>query len=290
MEVKVAETAGFCFGVKRAVGLTYEAADRSGAGSVYTIGPIIHNEYVVEDLKKHGVAILDEELRIEGTGEVPPPGSVVIIRSHGVSRSMHEKLKDHGYEVIDATCPFVRKIHDIVMARSALGEPVVIIGSPDHPEVKGIMGWVTGPCAAVETSDEARALDLPKKERICVVSQTTFNHQKFQDFVEIIKSMGYHVHVTNTICNATKQRQEEAFRLAGESDVMIVIGGRASSNTQKLYDICRGRCKNTYYVQSSDDLSTIKFKSDCCVGITAGASTPNNIIQEVSLNVRRAEF
>ena len=288
MKVTVAKSAGFCFGVKRAVGLAYEAA--KGGGPVYTMGPIIHNEFVVDDLARQGVKIVNDDLICEESGEPLPDGAAVIVRSHGISRALHDKLRRRNCRVIDATCPFVRKIHDIVYEKSRAGHPIIIIGDPAHPEVAGIRGWVDGECAVVEKREDAEAIPFSKNKEVCVVSQTTFNFHKFQELVEVIEFLGYHIIVTNTICNATKERQEEAFDLAGQSDAMIVIGGKASSNTQKLYDICRNRCSDTYYVQSPEDLKSIRIKSDSCVGITAGASTPNIIIQEVSLNVRRTEF
>ena len=289
MEVTVAKSAGFCFGVKRAVGLAYEEA-ASKSPAVYTLGPIIHNEFVVDDLATKGVHVIDDNLYCEAEKRKPPKGSVIIIRSHGIGRSLYEKIRSEGYRTVDATCPFVQKIHDIVRKKSADGTPVIIIGNPNHPEVCGIRGWGGDDCCVVENAEDVANIPYSKADEICIVSQTTFNFQKFQELVEIIERLGYHIHVTNTICNATRERQEEALELAGRSDAMIVIGGRASSNTQKLYDICRSRCEATYFVQSQDDLKHIKIESDSCVGITAGASTPNNIIQEVSLNVSRTEF
>ena len=287
--VTVAESAGFCFGVKRAVQLVYDEAAKD-AGHVYTLGPIIHNEYVVDDLKKKGVGVIDDDLICEDTGEIPPEGSVIIIRSHGVSEEMHNRIRNRGYRVVDATCPFVKKIHTIVRDASLAGYPVIIIGNPDHPEVRGIRGWVSGDCAVIENEEDAKNMLLPKDKKIALVSQTTFNYDKFQELVEIITFLGYHVVVANTICNATRERQKEAMDLAARSDVMIVIGGKHSSNTQKLYDICRSQCANTYYIQDQSDLQNITISSESRVGITAGASTPNTIIQEVSQNVRGTEL
>ncbi len=286
--VVVAKSAGFCFGVKRAVSMCYEEAEKGG--SVFTLGPIIHNEFVVGDLESRGVRAVDDSLFCESIGETVPTGSTVIIRSHGVSRDVFDRLRQSGCRVVDATCPFVSKIHQTVSDAGRKGMSVAVIGDPEHPEVRGIMGWVTGPAAVVSGKESAYALNLPKEMNICVVSQTTFNFHKFQELVEIIESLGYHVVVTNTICNATRERQEEAEKLAEKSDVMIVIGGKASSNTRKLYEICRSRCPETYFVQSPKDLESVQIKTDSCVGITAGASTPNTIIQEVSLDVRRTEF
>ena len=289
MEIHVAAHAGFCFGVQRAVEMVYKAARQSDK-AVYTMGPVVHNEQVVRDLEMKGVRIIDDSLRDAETGEAAGRDSVVIIRAHGIPEELQKRLASSGMTVIDATCPFVRKIHRIVREEYAMGSQIVIVGNPDHPEVKGIRGWVGGPCTVLESAGEAMNLRLDKGIPITIVSQTTFNSSKFLEIVEIIQSLGYHVRVKNTICNATCERQTEALDLARHSDVMIVIGGKQSSNTQKLYDICRSQCKNTYYIQTQEDLVHVDFQSDSCVGITAGASTPNTIIQEVSQHVRGTKF
>ena len=289
MSVTVAASAGFCFGVKRAVGLAYREAALAGAEgrNVYTMGPIIHNEAVVGDLREKGVRIIDDQFRCEEDGSVPPAGSTIIVRSHGITRAMHRQLEESSWRIVDATCPFVGKIHRIVSEKSRAGHPIIIIGSPDHPEVQGIRGWVSGPCAVVGSEADLPSIPFSKDYENCVVSQTTFNYEKFQELVEKIENLGYHVVVTNTICNATQERQSEALQLAKQSDVMIVIGGKSSSNTQKLYEICRRECPHTYYIQSAADLASVSIPSDRCVSITAGASTPNTIIQEVSLKCQK---
>lgn len=289
MKVTVAKSAGFCFGVERAVQMVYDEAEKE-SGSVYTMGPIIHNELVVKDLENKGVHIVNDDLVCEDTGEKAGADSTVIVRSHGISKLLYKKLEGTGCKIVNATCPFVQKIHNIVKDAYARGMQVVIVGSRDHPEVQGIRGWVDGPCAIVGSLEEAKKLKLEKDRPVCIVSQTTFNLGKFLEIVEIIEGLGYHVVVKNTICNATRERQAEALDLAKKSDLMIVIGGKASSNTQKLYEICKGQCKNTYYIQTQEDLVTVDIQPYSCVGITAGASTPNHIIQEVSQHVRRTKL
>lgn len=289
MEVKVAKSAGFCFGVKRAVKLVYDEA-ASNPGRVFTMGPIIHNDQVVDDLRSRGVRIINDDLVCGETGDMPGPGDTVILRSHGVSREMADRVRALGCRTVDATCPFVSKIHSIVDTKSREGYHIVIVGNPDHPEVCGIRGWVNGPCTVIASAEEAERVSFPSGTNLWMVSQTTFNLENFNKIVEIVGKKGYSVIVTNTICNATKERQAESFELARESDVMIVIGGKHSSNTQKLFDICKGQCNNTYYIQKLDDLVTVDIQSDSCVGITAGASTPNNIIMEVSTHVRRSKL
>ena len=275
MEVTVAKTAGFCFGVKRAVEKVYEQIGKTEK-PIYTYGPIIHNEQVVGDLQEKGVEVIDtlEELRTIRD-------AVVVIRSHGVGKDVYDILKENGVEIVDATCPYVKKIHRIVEKQTAEGRRVLIVGSEDHPEVQGINGWGDERTKVIENMDDFRRLELPEDEKLCIVSQTTFNYKKFQDLVEKISKTRYDITVLNTICNATQERQVEAMRIASQVDVMLVIGGKHSSNTQKLYDICRKECKNTYYIQTLGDFNPECISSVRSVGITAGASTPNNIIEEV---------
>lgn len=278
MEVILAKTAGFCFGVKRAMDMVYE---QTGKENIYTFGPIIHNEEVVEDLRQKGIGVINSLKEAE---EISP--GTVIIRSHGIDKKTHQTLENSGWNIIDATCPFVKKIHRIVAEESANGTQIVIIGNEHHPEVEGIMGWCMNTPVVINTVEKALNFQPENTKKICIVSQTTFNYKKFQELVEIIAKKGYDIVVRNTICNATEERQTEARLLAQKADAMIVIGGKSSSNTQKLFEICKEECENTYYIQTLRDLDLNKFSCAGCVGITAGASTPNNIIQEVHTNVR----
>ena len=280
MEVIVAKTAGFCFGVKRAVEQVYEQIEKAER-PVYTFGPIIHNEQVVEDLAQKGVRVIDTEEELETVRD-----AIVIIRSHGVGKHIYDLLERNGVTVVDATCPFVKKIHRIVQEQQAAGRRVIIVGNPDHPEVQGIRGWGDEGTLVVENADQIENLPVSTKDKLCAVAQTTFNYNKFQDLVEKFEKKGYDILVLNTICNATQERQVEARRIASEVDAMIVIGGRHSSNTQKLYEICQKECKNTYFIQSLGDFNPECVNSVRSVGITAGASTPNQIIEEVHTNVR----
>ena len=280
MKVIKAKTAGFCFGVKRAVDTVYEQVDVCD-GPIYTYGPIIHNEEVVKDLESKGVVVLRTEEELDNV-----ENGTVIIRSHGVEKRIYDKLEAKGLRVVDATCPFVKKIHNIVRKESAEGKYILIIGNPDHPEVIGIRGWAGEHAAVIRNADDIENIDFSKNRKICVVSQTTFNYNKFKDLVEIIKKKSYDSSVLNTICNATKERQTEAESIAESVDAMIVIGDKHSSNTQKLFEICHRACNNTYYIQTLGDLDLNQLGSVETVGITAGASTPNNIIEEVQNNVR----
>ena len=286
MEVKVAKTAGFCFGVQRAVDKVYELID-SCPDRLFTLGPIIHNEEVVNDLEKKGVRVASEEEL-----KTLPEGSTVVIRSHGVGKKVYDQLEECGLSYVDVTCPFVLKIHRIVEKESKAGSHIVIIGDPDHPEVVGICGWCIGPYTVIRTKQDALDFVPPEGKNVCIVSQTTFNYNKFQELVEILRKKRYDntvlniLNILNTICNATEERQREAKSIAGEVDTMLVVGGRHSSNTQKLFEICKKECENTYYIQTPVDLDSEMFQCSSYVGITAGASTPNKIIEEVQEHVR----
>ncbi|MCI7099799.1 MAG: 4-hydroxy-3-methylbut-2-enyl diphosphate reductase [Lachnospiraceae bacterium] len=281
MEVKLAKTAGFCFGVKRAVDTVYEQVDHPEQTPIYTFGPIIHNEEVIADLEKKGVITINSEEELKQLYE-----GTMIIRSHGVGEHIYDVIKEQNLHLVDATCPFVKKIHRIVKDASEEGNYIIIIGNKNHPEVQGICGWCHGDCSVVSTEEEIRALALPKERKVTVVSQTTFNLVKFKYLVAILENICYNLYIVNTICNATQERQAEARKIASSVDAMIVIGGKNSSNTQKLYEICKKECGNTCYIQTLKDLSAQNFQTVCTVGITAGASTPKHIIEEVQLHVR----
>ena len=279
MEIKLAEHTGFCFGVRRAVDTVYEQV-KTGK-TIYTYGPIVNNEEVVRELGRMGVQVLEsrEELERLETGSV-------IIRAHGVSEEIYRLLEEKGLECIDATCPFVKRIHRIVEQESAEGSHIVVIGNAGHPEVEGIVGWCRGDVTVLEEPEDADKFIPSPGEKLCVVAQTTYNYNKFHYIVEIFEKKGYNSSTVNTICNATEERQRAARKLAAEADIMIVIGGRHSSNTRKLYDICREECADTYYIQTLDDLHLELPKAVRLVGITAGASTPNKLIEEVQNYVR----
>ena len=280
MEIILAKSAGFCFGVQRAVDTAYKEA---GKQHVYTYGPIIHNEEVIEDLRKKGILVIDDLAELDQQKD-----ATVIIRSHGVSKDVMDQLEARHVNVVDATCPFVKKIHTIAQDESKKGNRIIIVGNRDPPEVEGIIGWCETKAYTVQSVSEAEDLvknieNEPNFEQInfSLVSQTTFNKNKFKDIVDIIRKKLYNVFVHETICNATAVRQTEARNIAKTVDAMIVIGGRNSSNTQKLYDISKQECENTYYIQTLVDLDLTTFESVSRVGITAGASTPNKIIKEV---------
>ena len=297
MEVKLAKTAGFCYGVQRAVDAVEQALNEreaseqpaAGQSAIYTYGPIVHNDLVVDAFRARGVDVIENfEALKQMAAKGALRGAVVVIRAHGVGQAVMNLLqaKETGAKVIDATCPYVRKIHELVRQHYEAGEQILVTGTADHPEVQGILGQIGGDATVLAGTGEAEAFVPAPGKKLCIVSQTTFRLQKFEDIVDIFKKRRYDMNVINTICNATQRRQTEAAGLSAECDAMLVIGGRSSSNTAKLYDICRSECKKTYFIQSLADLEGTINNSVRCVGITAGASTPKSIIEEVLKYVR----
>lgn len=283
MVVELAKYAGFCFGVNKAVETVYKTIEDNPDTPIYTYGPIIHNESVVKELAGKGVrSVSDDELD-------KLPKGIMIIRSHGIDRATRQKLESLEFTIVDATCPFVRRIHEIVDRESSEGGRILIFGNREHPEVQGIMGWCNSEPYVLEEVSDVTISGIAKDEEICVVAQTTFNLNKFKNYVEKLDSLGYHINVVNTICNATEERQTAARELAGRADCMIVIGGAGSSNSRKLKEICEEECGNTHFIQTLDDLDIKDIETVELVGITAGASTPNYIIEEVQ-NYVRNEF
>lgn len=274
--IKVAKTAGFCFGVSRAVSIVERLV--SEGKSVYTLGPIIHNPQMVERLAEDGVKIADLPEDVKN-------GETLVIRSHGVSADVMGRIKELGIKYEDATCPFVLKIHKIVAEHSAAGETILIAGDPDHPEVKGIIGYCSGEYYTFKNKGELENLlnnnQQLKEKVLCVVAQTTFDIKEWKNSLKILQKLCTNTKIFGTICSATSDRQSEAELLAGESDLMIVIGGRHSSNTNKLYHICKAKCEQTYLIETADELPLSAAKKAARIGITAGASTPASIIKEV---------
>lgn len=267
MEVILAKTAGFCFGVKLAVDCVY---DKSKNDKIYTYGPIIHNKNVVKDLEKQGVEII-EDLEKDINGKV-------IIRSHGVPPKVYELLNEKNLDYIDCTCPFVKKIHRIVDENYKNGKNIIIIGNKNHPEIIGINGFCNNTALIANSIEEFNNLCIDKNKDYILVSQTTYDITTFQKLVENIKESN--IQIFNTICNATNDRQKEALELSKQVDYMIVLGDTNSSNTQKLYEICKKNCKNTYLCETIEDLQLNISEKNVKIGITAGASTPSAIIKE----------
>ncbi len=273
MEIIRAETAGFCFGVDRAVQLTYGLLARGVR--VATLGPLIHNPQCVADLAARGAVIID-------TPEAAPDGCEVVIRSHGVARAVYDALRARGLRVHDATCPFVAKIHRLARAAGETGKTLFLAGDRTHPEVQGIVGHTRGSVFVFANLEELRAICTPEngKNGIFVAAQTTFEVKKWQECVKFLKKVYTNPEIFDTICNATGARQQEAENLARRCDRMVVIGGRRSSNTQKLAAVA-GRFADTVAVETADELDMAWLLGARTVGVTAGASTPSSIIEEV---------
>ena len=275
MKITVARSAGFCFGVDRAVTMVNALLD--AGKKVCTLGPIIHNPQTLEDFEKRGVTV------IRSVHEVPP-GATIVVRSHGVEKSVMDEIISGGFDFCDATCPFVAKIHKIVSHESGLGRTVLIAGDMTHPEVRGICGHCSGKCFIFKDAGELERLTTEnpslKTEPVSVVAQTTFRVSEWEICLEILKKVYTNATIFATICNATVIRQSEAVGLARLCDAMLVIGGRESSNTAKLYELCNQYC-TTYLVESADELPLRSLSGVGHLGITAGASTPACIIKEV---------
>ncbi len=276
MSIEVAKSAGFCFGVDRAIKLVYEEIEKGG--KVATFGPIIHNSHVVNDLEQKGVRIVNELSELKSDERV-------ILRSHGVGKNVYEELEKMGNQYIDATCPFVAKIHKIVQEQSENGKIILIAGDRNHPEVDAIVRHCSGECYVFADDRELETIFKKNSgflgKKVAIVAQTTYNIIVWSKCLSIIPDTCKNAaEIFDTICNATSVRQNDAIELAGRSDIMIVIGGKHSSNTLKLFNVCSDYCK-TYLIEGADELYDLDFKGASDIGITAGASTPAYIIKEV---------
>ncbi len=279
VEIIVAPNAGFCFGVKRAVKLAEESSSLTREGvRVYTLGPIIHNPQEVGRLSTKGVKPLNgEELR---------EGDAIIIRSHGIPPDKERELRERGLRVIDATCPYVKAVHEAVCKLSEEGYFIVLVGEKNHPEVIGTLGYLKecgGKGIVVESLEDLK--EAFKHERIGVVSQTTQSEKFFKEVVGELALWVKELKVINTICNATSVRQEDVYRIAPEVDVMVIIGGKNSGNTRRLYTISKSLNPNSYHIETAEELDPSWFEGVKKVGITAGASTPDWIIEQVRVKI-----
>ncbi len=273
MKVTLAKTAGFCYGVNRAVNTVFELLEQEK--KVCTLGPIIHNDQLVAELTAKGVRC------VKSCNEVLE-GETLVIRSHGVENKVYETLKSVGVNYVDATCPFVTKIHNIVFEASKENRTVIIVGDALHQEVVGIKGHAFGKVFVVSGPDELKELLRENgNDNITVVAQTTFNKQVFKECKKIVNSNCKNAKIHDTICNATSARQEEARSLSCENDIMIVVGGKHSSNTAKLYYVSKENCERTFLVETADELTSEMLKNGENIGVVAGASTPKNVIEAV---------
>lgn len=280
MEIIKAKNAGFCFGVNRAI----DEVNRTlldGTKKIYSIGPLIHNEVVTSDLSKKGLVILN------GVDEIKNlKNEIVILRTHGIEKNICELLKENNNTIIDLTCPFVKKIHNLVDEYSNKGYKVIIIGDKEHPEVKGILSYANGEIYVVIDEEDINRLTIEKSSKVLIVFQTTMNVKMAEKLVAILTKLFYNYKIVNTICNATENRQKEVLELAKSCDAMLIIGSETSSNTKKLYEIAKKYCKNSFLLNDKKTLSNIKLKNFERVGVSAGASTPEYLIEEILSNAR----
>ena len=270
MEILVAKNAGFCFGVKRAINMAQDCV-KEADGNIYTLGPIIHNPQVVKELEESGISKAN---KVEEIGN-----GTVIVRSHGVTSHEMEVIKQKGLKLVDATCPFVKKTHEYVELLTKEGYSVIVVGEKDHPEVKGILSYSMKDIIAAASVEDLKG--MPRKKKIGIVAQTTQSIENLQAVVAHCLKKSSELKIFNTICNATSVRQQESIELAKQVDCMIVVGGRNSANTNRLAEICRKIQPKTYHIEVPEELNQIHFNGAKNVGITAGASTPNWIIEKV---------
>lgn len=277
MEIIIAQTAGFCFGVKRAVDMAFSYENEK---STYTYGPIIHNEVVTGALEQKGIYAIDtiEDKDVKK----------LIIRSHGVSPEIYEESKARDIDIVDATCPYVKKIHRYVEKYYAQGYHILIAGNSAHPEIQGINGWAHNECMIAKDVEELKQMTLPEGKYL-LVAQTTYKKEVVDAMIEYLTEKGISFEYINTICNATKERQEEAVTLAAQVDCMLILGSPKSANTKKLHEISEQHCKRSYCVQGATELNEEMFRDCERIGITAGASTPNSVIEEVITYIRKIE-
>ena len=269
MEIFLADKAGFCFGVKRAINTAFEAA---GKGRVYCLGPLIHNPQEVERLSQAGVSTVEDLSSLK-------PGDFVIIRSHGVPPGVLAQARDKGLNIIDLTCPFVSKAQRDAEALKKEGYQVVVVGEKKHPEVQSILGYAGEDAVVVEKADDAEGLEL--RSRLGVVAQTTQSYGNFSEIVLKLLRLSKEIKVFNTICSSTKERQDAARTLAGQVDVMLVVGGRNSANTSRLADLCKREGKHTYHIELADEIRREWLNGASKIGVTAGASTPDWVVEGV---------
>lgn len=284
MQIIIADNAGFCFGVTRAVDITLKQKDVERSGKTYTLGPLIHNKDVVDSLKAKGIYPLniDEIYKLK-------EDDAIVIRSHGVTPETIDKIKTTGAKIIDATCPYVASIQRKVRKYHDKGYQIVIVGNKDHPEVIGINGWCYN--SAIITKDGSDLVKLP--QRVCIVAQTTERLSNYEQALKVVSEKCKEVVSFNTICSATKERQASAHEVSKDVDLMVVIGGKNSSNSKKLYEICSKNCSNTIFIENSSELSDeilskILINGIERIGVTAGASTPDWVINEVIEKLERS--
>ncbi len=269
MKIQIADYSGFCYGVKRAVKITRDTAKIKK--NIYTLGPLIHNEQMIEKLSEEGIHIIDKvDENIDGS---------VIIRSHGVALDVLHNANKMNIDIVDATCPYVKRIQNRVRECYSSGENIIIIGDCNHPEIVGINGWCENTAQIINSIHDANKLE--DRGSSSLVVQTTYSQKKFAEIVDIAKEKIKNISIYNTICTATTNRQQSAKNLASTVDAMIIVGGKYSANSRKLYEICSEVCENTFFIQSYENLLMTSLKKYDSIGVSAGASTPDWILNEI---------
>lgn len=279
MEIVLAESLGFCMGVKRAVDMAYRALEKSGGQQIVTLGPLIHNTQEIDRLKKDGIE--------EADFDVIPDNSTVIIRAHGVAPQAYEDLKSRGLKVMDGTCPYVHYSQRKARELHEEGYTVVIAGDESHPEIVGILGYIDNQAYVVKTLEDARA--LPVLDRVGTIAQTTISPLKYRAIIDILREKSAEVKVCETICDATEENQKAVRELSGEVDLLYVIGGRHSANSNKLVEAAREKCPRAMLIETADEIDLRDLEGVSRVGISAGASTPDWMIQTVVLRLRELD-
>ena len=273
MEIKIAKFSGYCYGVKRAMDLALEKLDETSEKKVYSLGPLIHNDQAMKKFTDKGLIVEEDINKIE-------KNSTAIVRSHGLPKDFYDKMDIISTNVVDATCPFVKKIQDIVYENYKSGHGIILIGDKDHPEIRGINGWSDNSSIIINSIEDVERFDFSEDRAYIVAVQTTYKLEKYLQIEKILKNRLKKVELFNTICYATRERQDAARELSKTVDAMIVIGGKSSSNTKKLAEICSENCI-TFLIETAKDIDLEKISSFSTIGITAGASTPDFIIDEV---------
>lgn len=279
MEILLADSLGFCMGVKRAVDLAYRALDKADGHQVVTLGPLIHNAQETERLERDGISVADET--------TIPDQSVVIIRAHGVAPEAYAELKARGLRVMDGTCPYVHYSQRKAVELREEGYTVVIVGDRDHPEIKGILGYIDGDAFVIKSVEEAR--QLPQLDRVGTIAQTTLSPEKYRAIVAALHERAREVRVWETICDATEENQAAVRELAATVDLVYVIGGRHSANSNKLVEAARTECSRALLIETPDEIEAEDLRGLSRVGVSAGASTPDWMIQRVVERLREIE-
>lgn len=279
MEIVLAESLGFCMGVKRAVDMAYKALDKADNQQIVTLGPLIHNSQEIDRLKRDGIEVAD-------VGTVPESGTV-IIRAHGVAPQAYENLKARGLRIMDGTCPYVHYSQRKAMELRSEGYTVIIAGDKSHPEILGILGYIDNQAHVIKTPEEAAA--LPEIERAGIIAQTTISPAKYRSIIDVIRAKSADVKVCETICDATEENQKAVRQLSGEVDLLYVIGGRHSANSNKLVEAAREKCPRSMLIETADEIDPRDLDGVGRVGISAGASTPDWMIQTVVRRLRQLD-